>query len=139
MNATKHQEVVKPRSHGLNREFRENGKICVESQKRLSSVRGPVVQTASISSPLSLLLSWVHLPSYKVPLGPQLPSPRPSVGKAAQNSFEMLTEVVLTFLFVARSALAVSEPDPEPIAHFLANGTWAHPDIAPSYFSGCRT
>merc|ERR1712156_1009677 len=63
-------------------------------------------------------------------------SPRPSVGKAAQNSFEMLTEVVLAFLFVARSALAVSEPDPEPLAHFLANGTWAHPDIAPSYFSG---
>ena len=47
----------------------------------------------------------------------------------------MLIEVASTCL-LATVALAASEPDPEPIAHFLANGTWAHPDIAPSYFSG---
>ena len=47
----------------------------------------------------------------------------------------MLIEVASTCL-LATVALATSEPDPEPVAHFLANGTWAHPDIAPSYFSG---
>ena len=40
-------------------------------------MRGPVVQTASISSPLSLLLSWVHLLSYKVPQ-PQTVQARPT-------------------------------------------------------------
>ena len=48
---------------------------------------------------------------------------------------KMLIEVASTCL-LATVALATSEPDPEPVAHFLANGTWAHPDIAPSYFSG---
>ena len=37
---------------------------------------------------------------------------------------------------LATVVLATSEPDAKPVAHFLANGTWAHPDIAPSYFSG---
>ena len=48
---------------------------------------------------------------------------------------KMLIEVTSTY-FLATVALATSEPDPEPLAHFLANGSWAHPDIAPSYFSG---
>ena len=48
---------------------------------------------------------------------------------------KMLIELVSTCL-LATVALATSEPDPEPLAHFLANGSWAHPDIAPSYFSG---